>query len=60
MYSCCGFCNYAKNKRRWEDKIDYGNGTYDIVYLEEITCIIDGSKYHPMDCGCNGKYFKEE
>lgn len=60
MYSYCGFCSHAKNKRRWKDKIDYGNGTYDIVYPEEITCDINGSKYHPMDCGCDGKYFKEE
>lgn len=58
MCSYCGFCKYATNRREWEDKINYGNGRYDVVYCEEITCKIDGSKYHPMQLGCDGQYFK--
>lgn len=57
MYPWCGLCKRAINKRACDDKIYYGNGTYDIIYCEEITCEIDGSKYHPMQFGCYGKYF---
>lgn len=60
MGICCGLCKYATNAKRWKDKIDYGNGAYDFVYCEEITCTIKGNKYHPMDLGCNGKYYKGE
>ena len=60
MYPHCGFCKHATNKRNWEDKIDYGNGTYDVIYCEEITCDIDGFKYHPMEFGCEGEHFKEK
>lgn len=59
-YPWCGFCKHAINRREWEDKLDYGNGKYDTIYREEITCDIDGSKYHPMQFGCDGKYFKEK
>jgi hypothetical protein len=59
MYPYCGFCKHAINKKRQKEKINYGNGTYDITYREEIMCEINNSKYHPMEFGCDGKYFKE-
>lgn len=55
----CGFCKYATNRREWEDKIYYGDNRYDIAYCEEITCVKDGSKYHPMQCGCDGEYYEQ-
>ena len=55
----CASCKHAINRREWEDKINYGNGTYDIMYCEEITCNINGVKFHPSQFGCDGKYFKE-
>lgn len=58
MYPHCSFCKHAKHRRVWEEKINYGNGTYDTAYCEEITCELNNAKYHPMDCGCDGKNFK--
>ena len=58
MCQYCGFCNHATKRREWEDKIEYGNGRCDVVYYEEITCEIDGAKYHPMQFGCDGEYLK--
>lgn len=60
MYSWCGFCKHATNKKAWEDKLDYGNGTYDVIYCEEIICDIDGMKHHPMQFGCDGEHFVEK
>lgn len=59
MYPYCGFCKHAINKTRKKEEINYGNGTYDITYREEITCEINNSKHHPVEFGCSGKYFKE-
>lgn len=56
--SDCGSCKHAINRREWDDKIDYGNGTYDIIYCEEITCEIDGKKYPPSMFYCEGIYCK--
>ena len=59
IYPWCGACKHAINRRQWDDKIDYGNGTYDIIYCEEITCKLDNAKYHPQQFGCDGEYFEE-
>lgn len=59
MYPWCGACKHATNRREWDDKIDYGNGTYDIIYCEEITCKLNGRKYHPQMFGCDGEHFEE-
>ena len=58
MGEYCGYCKHATNRKEWEDKINYGNGGYDVIYCEEITCDIDGCKYHPAQFGCDGKYFE--
>lgn len=60
MCPWCGFCKHATNRREWDDKIDYGNGTYDVIYCEEITCKIDGLTRHPMELGCDGEKFEEK
>jgi hypothetical protein len=59
MREYCSFCKHATNRKEWEDKLYYPNGGYDVVYCEEITCDIDGCKYHPSQFGCDGKYFEE-
>lgn len=58
-YPYCGFCKHATNRREWEDKIHYGNNGYDTVYCEEVTCGIDGVKYHPSELGCDGEYYEK-
>ena len=57
MYPYCGFCKHAIHRRVWEEKINYGNGTYDSVYCEEIECELNNTKYHPMEFGCDDKNF---
>ena len=58
VYPHCGLCKHAINRREWEDQINYGNGTYDIICCEEVTCKINGLKYHPMQFGCDGEQFE--
>ena len=59
MCPYCGFCKHAKNRREWNEKIYWGDDRYDIIYQEEITCELNGSKWHPMQLGCDGKNFKK-
>ena len=59
-YLYCEFCKHVINRREWEDKIHYGNRGYDTVYCEEVTCEINGAKYHPSELGCDGKHFELE